>query len=89
MASIRKRKLPSGAIRWLVSYRGVGIIKLNKLTRPAVNAFRDRLLLRRSEDLTRRVITTLALVSDFAIDRGWAKRHEYREQLVPKSCRVD
>jgi integrase len=67
---------------------GVGIIKLNKLTRPAVNAFRDRLLLRRSEDLTRRVITTLALVSDFAIDRGWATVNNARGIKVRRASRL-
>ena len=67
---------------------GVGSIKLNRLTRPAVNAFRDRLLTSRSEDMTRRTITTLALVNDFAIDRGWANLNNARGIKVRRTSRL-
>ena len=47
---------------------GVGQVKLGKLSRGSVNAFRDRLLKDRSEYLTRRVLGVLSLVVQHAID---------------------
>lgn len=48
---------------------GIGDIKLSRLTRKAVNDFRDRLLESgRSEAMTRKVLTTLKLILALALD---------------------
>ncbi len=67
---------------------GIGGIKLNRVTRVEVNAFRDRLLSARSETMARRVLSTLSMVIDHAIDHGLAAVNHVRGIKVRRSSRT-
>ena len=75
----------------------LGSLKLSKLTKPAVEEFRDMLLQTRSRPLTRKVLTSLKGLLAEAQRRGLtvqnvaagskvtiAKRHEEKVQIPPK-----
>jgi integrase len=65
----------------------IGVVRLSRLTAPAVNAFRDQLLDDgRSRDMTRRVLASLAALVDEARVRGLTATNAVR--TVAKSKRT-
>jgi integrase len=68
---------------------GIGAIKLSRLTRKVVNAFRDRLLEGgRSESQTRKILSVLSLVIKHAQDDGHISQNPVQGVRVIRSSRV-
>ena len=69
---------------------GIAQVKLSKLTRQHVNAFRDRLLASgRSEHMARRALSVLKLLLTHAIDNGHAHVNAAEGVKVIRASRID
>jgi integrase len=69
---------------------GIGDLKLSRLSRKAVNDFRDRLLTSdRSEMITRKILGALRLVLNHAIDNGQVHANAAQGVRVLRSSRLD
>jgi integrase len=69
---------------------GIGDLKLSRLSRKAVNDFRDKLLESgRSEMITRKILGALRLVLNHAIDNGQVHANAAQGVRVLRSSRLD
>jgi integrase len=69
---------------------GIADMKLSRLTRKAVNDFRDRLLESgRSEAMTRKVLSVLKLVLNHAMDNGQVHLNAAQGVRVLRASRID
>jgi integrase len=66
---------------------GVGALKVTKLSKAEINAFRDRLLTSRSEALTRAIVTALSMMVEYACDNGWAVVNNARGVKIKRASR--